>query len=262
MIGNLLNAGATLRTTASSMLQAARSSVGETRLKCDVADRDVHKTLSDLDVKRRLVSERLLTAYPLYRLAGLVNPGLPAPADAVRLPKLAFDEPALPTMPSASLWIVAGALAGAALGAAVCFFGGTASPVAWGAAMASSALIGLMLAGSLQGQKVFSTARQYTASAEKWQERAVSHIAQIERIGKGAALSAQLTATLGSRVQSRETELEAIALDTTNAAVLLKDVLNTALLNEDGSFLEDVVDQLHGQKKRIADFAGQIAVDA
>lgn len=75
-------------------------------------------------------------------------------------------------------------------------------------------------------------------------------------------MSMRLNEALATRMHAREAELEEVARDTVNAAILLKDVLNTALLNEEGAFLGEIIEQLHGQKERIAGFADRIAAAA
>jgi hypothetical protein len=262
MILDFVSAGAKLRSTANAMSQEAAYSMDEARRRCKHADDATRTQLAELDVLRRQVSGELVRAYPLYRLAGLHNPGLAAEGDANRLPLVAFDVASLPAAPSASRWLAGGALGGGVIGAASVFVGGLAVPLWWAAGIASGALVATALAGLVQGRKAGVVAREQQRVAQQWEERAAAHALQSDRIRKGATLSMQLTTARRRRLSLRQGELEDIAFDTTNAAKLLKDVLNTALLDEEGAFLEGVIQELHGQKERIASFAGQIASEA
>lgn len=261
MIVDFITAGATLRRKTAALFADARSSMSESRERCRIAEVDARAVLEELDAQRRRVAGDLVTAYPLYRLAGLRNPGLAAEGDSGRLQAMAFDETSLPASPSSSVWLAAGALGGAASGAALILAGGFPDPAAWAAGIVGGAVAGLVISGLTHARKTLAVACQHLALAQQWRERASAHVLGIEEIRRGAMLSMQLCAAHELRVRSRQLELEDIALDTTNAAKLLKDVLNTALLNEEGAFLEDVIEQLHGQKERIAGFAGQIAVE-
>nr|WP_314545466.1 hypothetical protein [uncultured Massilia sp.] len=255
---NFIGAGAPQRRAAQDVLAQARAGMDEARRSSDAATEETRALLADLDTQRRQVAERLSHLQPLYELARLRDPGASAANDAARQPGLSFDAAALPSVPSAAAWLAVGALAGAGIGAGVAFAAGTAA-AAWAGAAAVCGLAGLLTGGALQGNKTATVAGRHAALAQQWQERAAQHVAALERIRHGAVLSMRLTAALERRLLAQETQLESIAMDTTNAAVLLKDVLNTALLNEEGAFLDGVIGQLHGQQQRIAGFAGHLA---
>lgn len=257
MVMNFIGAGAPQRRAAQDVLAQARTGMDEARCSSDAATEETRALLADLDTQRRQVAERLSHLEPLYALARLCDPGAPAANDAARQPGLSFDASALPSVPSAAAWLAVGALAGAGIGAGVAFAAGAAA--AWAGVAAVCGLAGVMTGGALQGTRMASVAGRHAALAQQWQERAAQHVAALERIRHGAVLSMRLTAVLESSLLAQETQLESIAMDTTNAAVLLKDVLNTALLNEEGAFLDGVIGQLHGQQQRIAGFAGHLA---
>jgi hypothetical protein len=262
MILDFVSAGAKLRSTASAMSQEAAYCMDEARRRCKDAEHATRTQLAELDELRRQVSGELVGAYPLYRLAGLHNLGLAAEGDANRLPPVAVDAASLPAAPSASRWLAGGALGGGAIGAVSVFVAGLVAPLGWAVGIVSGGLMAIALAGLVQGRKAVAVAHEQQRVAQQWQERAASHVRQFDRIRKGATLSMQLTTVRERRLRLHQSELEDIAFDTTNAAKLLKDVLNTALLDEEGAFLDGVIQELHGQKERIAGFAGRIAAEA
>jgi hypothetical protein len=160
------------------------------------------------------------------------------------------------------LWIAIGASGGGVAGAAAVLVAGGGTPLGWIAAVLGGALVAVMFAGLAQGRRALATAREHETLARQWQKQAASYVRKTERIRRFAAMSVRLNEALATRMHAREAELEEVARDTVNAAILLKDVLNTALLNEEGAFLDEVIEQLHGQKQRIAGFADRIAAAA
>lgn len=262
MMVDYLSAGARLRTAANAMMQAAGHHMSDARRNCETMGNEARKSLSELDEQRQLVSAELATVSPLYRLAGLDNPGPAAGAESERLPAVLLDEGGLPSVPSAPLWLAIGASVGGAIGAIAAFVSGITAPYGWVAAVLGGALAAGMLAGVVQGRRAVAVAREHEALGRQWQKEAASFVQKADRVRRFAAMSMRLNATLARRTQACEAELEEVARDTVNAAVLLKDVLNTALLNEEGAFLDEVIEQLHGQKERIAGFTDRIAAAA
>lgn len=135
MMMDYLGAGAPLRKAASDMLAAARVLMSDARRSCETSERDTRKSLSELDEKRQQVSRALATVFPLYRLAGLNNPGPAAGAETECLPTVFFDEDRLPSAPSATLWIAIGASGGGGGGAAAVLVAGVIAPFGWIAAV-------------------------------------------------------------------------------------------------------------------------------
>ncbi|WP_056441120.1 hypothetical protein [Massilia sp. Root335] len=262
MMMDYLSAGARLRSTASAMMEAARHQMSDARSSCETTRNGTRKSLSVLDEQRRLVSAELATVSPLYRLAGLDNPGPVAGAETERLPAILLDEGGLPSVPSAPLWLAIGALAGGAIGAVAVFAAEISASYGWIAAVPGGALAAGMLAGMIHGRRAVYVAREHEALGRQWHKEAASFVQKTDRVRRFAAMSTRLNASLATRMHAREAELEEVARDTVNAAILLKDVLNTALLNEEGAFLDEVIEQLHGQKERIAGFADRIAAAA
>jgi hypothetical protein len=259
MMMDYLSAGARLRTAANAMIQAARHQMSDARCRCETTGNETQKSLSALDEQRRLVSAELTTVCSLYRLAGLDNPGPAAGAETERLPAILLDEGGLRHVPSAPLWLAIGASVGGAIGAVAVFVSGITASYGWIVAVVGGALVAGMLAGVVHGRRALAVAREHEALGRQWQKEAASYVQKAERVRRFAAMSMRLNAALATRMQAREAELEEVARDTVNAAILLKDVLNTALLNEEGAFLDEVIEQLHGQKERIAGFADRIA---
>jgi hypothetical protein len=262
MMMDYLGAGAPLRRAASAMLAAARDLMNEARRSCEASERATRESLSELDQKRKQASSELVTVSSLYRLAGIDNPGPVDGAETERLPTVRLDESGLPSVPSALLWIAIGASGGGSAGAAAVLAAGGAAPFGWITVALGGALVAGMFAGLAQGTRALAAARQHEALARQWQKQATSYVREADRVRRFAAMSVGLTGALATTLHAREAELEEVARDTVNAAILLKDVLNTALLNEEGAFLDEVIEQLHGQKERIAGFADRIAAAA
>jgi hypothetical protein len=228
MFGNIIGAGAPLRYTATVMSTAARLRMDEARHRCEADAEETQILLGDLDTQRRQAAEQLAKLQGLYRLAGLPHPGPAAGSDAARQPRITFDADVLPALPSASIWMTAGALAGACVGALAGGFAG-AGPAVWNVAIIVAAMAGILAGGALQGARALAVAQRHEAIALDWQERAARHSQVLVRIRRGAVLSMRIAAGLERSLRAQERQLFAIAPDTMHATTMLKGMLNPPL---------------------------------
>lgn len=259
MMMNLMNAGSALRAAAQEVRDAANGSIDEAVAHCTAVEQKVRTALEDHDAQRRAISGAMTAVHPLYRLAGLSRPASAADAETVRLPTLALDQQVRPAKPALLPKLAAGAVAGMLIAGLPVYLSGVADLVTMGPAIVIGGVLGTMVGGMLQGRAALELARKQEAIAGEWRKRVEQHVARLERIRATAMQSMQLAAAMERRVEARRSELDDVARDTTNAAVLLKDVLNTALLNEEGAFLDDVIERLQGQRQSVARFAERVA---
>lgn len=262
-IKHVLDGGRALRRQAAVLTSEGtqRSQNAVTRIK--TAGETARTALESLD---RLRDQAFFGLTPmrdkLYPLAGLANSGSPAEEEANYLRPPVIDLESQPIAPNAMLNIGAGAAIGAGFGALV----------AYGAYMVSSAvaapsmligvlltIIGALIAGMANGRQAIRIAHIQQDFAAKCSSDADAFVRETERIVKAVEMTTIVIERMRCNMLTQQAQLETVATDTTNAAVLLKDVLNTPLMNAEGAFIQEVIDKLHEQKERVTQFSARLA---
>jgi len=243
-------------------IAGAHARIAEDMLRVQDADGRAHQALLSLYEAQQAAYERLpANRSALYRLLGVKEPG-GTHQEAKRLRPPSCDPSNIPTPPSAVLYIGAGAMAGAALGA-VFLFGAHAAKVAlapWlqDVVVLGSAVVLALACGAINGRKTMRCAAPGEVLAAAFNLQADAFFNDAARIVEAADAARRITVRLCNGMLEQQGQLEAIARDTTNAAILLRDVLNTPLVNEEGAFMQEVIDELHAQNKRIGKFASDL----
>ncbi len=123
-------------------------------------------------------------------------------------------------------------------------------------------VIGSLCGALAHGRRAVKVGERYRDVADAERVRVDAHVRSMEQLGHSADLSLKLTAHLEKQALDKQSALQTVAADTTIAAMLLRDVLNTPLLDEEGAFMQEVVDQLHDQGKRVAKFKEHVELAA
>ncbi|MYN17051.1 hypothetical protein GTP81_09835 [Rugamonas sp. FT107W] len=257
MIKDFLNGGKALRREAATSIESAVARLDAMRVQSVESTRCAAEKIEWVNAANERAHKVLPPNHErLYQLAELNDVESPAPSIAALPSPLEIRLDQLPSIPSLAACAGAGGAAALAAGGAIAVGAALSGPVL--ALLLVPVLIGVLCGALVQGRRALKVGERYQDFANATRVQADQHAHAMERLGRCADLHLTLTAHLEKQALDKQSALQTVAADTTIAAMLLRDVLNTPLLNEEGAFIQEVVDQLHDQRKRVAKFKDHV----
>lgn len=268
---DFLCAGTLARSKARRISVQAKAREDKYATALDKAKHAAQGILGRLDAKQQLLRDALAesTALGLQRLVAAAASETSTAAEAQRLdlivPKpIDGDGRRVPS----PLWrMVLSGVLGALLGFMLLLIAVAAGwddrlPAVTWALLVLPAVLLVLRAGSRQGAQALTKAHHYQEQVAEFATEVNKFIELLPGIQKAAAMSSMACELIQSKLRERQETLMPVLTDTVNAAKLLREVLDMALLNQDGALLDGVIEKLHKKRHQITDFGLHLAHQA
>lgn len=260
-LSSFLRFGADLRAEARACLQQADQQIAAARQRIEQARELAGEPLRRIDATRMAVFDRSIVAIQELHRGGSVVIARTAPlgGQAERLAASAPTAPASPTLPGATSAIAIAVLAAAGVGAATVALVpslGIALPLAGAGAVA---LLLSMGAACRVAQANVRRAAVHQDQARRYDAAADAFAARASAVHQGADDACRAIELLGDKADAARADLQPALMDAANAAVLLRKVLEMALLDGDGALMPNIMASLVEHKASIQAFGHQIA---
>ena len=269
-VRSFISAGGHDRQAARRMTEAGKALIEPILEKSLHAQQQVKQALEDLHLSKLETYQtsvaRLSKAYVLL--------DAPDRMDARILPEAhkLSNIPPVPAAPSISSGIGAllvGSLVGGALGGMV-GFGALAAgllptavaPAVIGSAVIVVAMAGAMCSGVRDGVRKRDAAIMFAHQSDLFSTQANNSSIRLMQVHASVYAMRSILNLLFSQIIHSTGNVQTIVTDATNAAALLKSILNTPLLGDDGALLENVIEKMHAQKANVDAFAKKLATAA
>ncbi|QZA82251.1 hypothetical protein [Deefgea piscis] len=122
-------------------------------------------------------------------------------------------------------------------------------------------LLGALLTGVIGGVKALHDTKKYHGHAQLLMKDIQLSSNEMLEIQEAIKKLSPVICQQERHVDQSTNKLHELVVDATNAARLLKDILNTSLLNGEGALLEGIIEQLHKQKSDVTDYAAKLHIE-
>lgn len=254
-IQDFITGGSRKRRSARKISAASLLLAEQATVRADAADRQARTALEAFETERASVfAQHVVGQDRLYALAKMESPGVLSPAEVARLHKpvlVVTEQDVLPAILAIAFGAVVGALVGWLVAFALAKAGNDGQSALEVPAIVLLGLACALRAGQVQANWTLRAAIRYAEQVRKFDGNVKAFTELVGRICKGVGLRSHITKQLTAQLLEKRQNLNKVVMDAVNTAKLLRDVLDIALVNEEGALLDDVIAKLHGQRSRI-----------
>jgi len=257
---SFLRFGSDLRAASRARQQDAAQHIKATRARIAQAGKAAAEALRQIDATRAALFERsIVPIQALHRGSIVMTATAPAMGQAERFLAAAPVAPEIPSLRSASVGVAASVLRAAGVAAAAIALMPSAGVVLPVAVAGVGALLCSMGVAYRVAHANAQTIDGFAAQVGDFGVAADRFAAQAHAIETGADDARRALEALASEADASVTQLEPVVMDAANAAVLLRGVLETALLDGEGALVPNIMAQLGGHRQAIETFDHQTA---
>lgn len=257
-LSSFLRFGADLREASRARQQDAAQHIEATCGRIGQSAKAGAKALRQIDANRAAVFEQSIVPIQALHRGNIVMAGAaPVVGQAERFLAAVPAAPDSPSLRSASAGIAVSVLGAAGVVAAAIAFVPTVSLLVPAAVAGVGALLCSMGVAYRVAHANAQVIDSFAAQVRDFGMAADRFTAQARAIQAGADDACGALEALASEADASVTQLEPVVMDAANAAVLLRSVLETALLDGEGALVPTIMAQLAGHRQAIEAFDQQ-----
>ncbi|MFJ5382727.1 hypothetical protein ACIPID_13705 [Cupriavidus sp. CER94] len=257
---SFLRFGADLREASRARQQDAAQHIEATRGRIGQTGKAAAEALRQVDATRAAVFERSIVPIQALHRGNIVMAGAaPTAGQAERFLAAVPVAPEIPSLRSASAGAAASVLGAAGVAAAAIALVPSVSLLVPAAVAGVGSLICAMCVAYRVAHANAQVIDGFAVQVRDFGMAADRFVAEAHAIQAGADDACRALEALASEADASVTQLEPVVMDAANAAVLLRSVLETALLDGDGALVPNIMAQLAGHRQAIETFEQQTA---